>query len=97
MGRGPGRATMVRAMVEVPVRGVAGATLSSTMTAYTVSGRLVASLWGLFVCLSATSLLAQPCEMIVSTASIALLTFSWALGLGMRVTTLLAVMLGGYG
>ena len=87
---------MVRAMVAVPARGAAGVMLSSMMTAYTALGRLVASPWGLFVCLSVTSLLAQCCEVIVSTTCIALLTFHGALGLGMRVTTLLAAMLGGY-
>ena len=88
---------MVRTMAVVPVQGVAGMTWSSMMTAYTASGRLVASLWSLLVCLSVTSLLAQHCEMTVFISHIALLTFGWTLGLGLRVTTLLTAMFGGYG
>ena len=85
MGRGPGSATTVL-VVAVPARGMAGSS-SSTMSAHTAPGRVLALSWGL----SATSLFVpllstQGCEVVVTTAGIALLILSQALGMGMGVS-----------
>ena len=69
---------------------------SSVMSAYTASGRVVTSLWGLSAASLFASLLStQGYEVIVSTAGVALLMLSWALGMGMEVYTLIAASVRG--
>ena len=92
-GRGPGSAMAV-AVAVVPVRGMSGS-FSSAMSAYTVPGR-VASPWGLSaISLFASLLSTQGCEVVVTTTCVALLTLSWALGMGMGVSTLIAAIVRG--
>ena len=94
MGRCPGSATAMAAAA-TPLRGMAGSS-SSMMSTYTAPGR-VALPWGLSVTgLFASLLSTQGCEVVVTTARVALLTMSKALGMGIGVSTLIAAIVRGH-